>query len=148
MSAVGPRSQRIAVAIVSLLVMALPVPRARSAEASSGGNSCESCHRDPDFLVTNKKLYDYYQQWQDSVHHQEEVTCDDCHGGNAQVAGKEEAHGDGVAASDPASDAVWETAAAAPSSLRPAFMKMTGFLLASANARLCISAGPSLTPSA
>ena len=30
-------------------------------------------------MVTNRKLYDYYQRWTVSVHSQEDVTCVDCH---------------------------------------------------------------------
>jgi nitrate/TMAO reductase-like tetraheme cytochrome c subunit len=71
---------------------------ARSAEEER--DYCEKCHRDPAFLVTNKKLYDYYQQWSASVHKQEEVTCDDCHGGNPRASDKVEAHGDGVGEED------------------------------------------------
>jgi hypothetical protein len=85
---------------LALLVFLVP---AVGAEDSASGNSCENCHRDPDLLVTNKKLYDYFQEWSDSVHQQEEVSCDDCHGGNPALAGKDEAHADGVRASDPAS---------------------------------------------
>ena len=71
--------------------------------ASPSENTCESCHRDPDFLVTNNQLYDYYQQWSGSVHELEDVSCDDCHGGDAAAADKDAAHADGVRASDPAS---------------------------------------------
>lgn len=66
-------------------------------------NSCEACHLDPDFLVTNKKLYDYYREWDVSIHKQEGVTCDDCHGGDPRAADKAVAHGAGVKSSDPAS---------------------------------------------
>jgi nitrate/TMAO reductase-like tetraheme cytochrome c subunit len=71
--------------------------------ASPAENTCEDCHRNPDFLVTNNQLYDYYQQWSGSVHQLEDVSCDDCHGGDARAADKETAHADGVRASDPAS---------------------------------------------
>jgi nitrate/TMAO reductase-like tetraheme cytochrome c subunit len=63
-----------------------------SARASETGDSCVDCHSDPRFLVTNKKLYDYFQKWQDSIHGQEEVTCVDCHGGNPSAARKDAAH--------------------------------------------------------
>ncbi|MBF0352414.1 MAG: ammonia-forming cytochrome c nitrite reductase subunit c552 [SAR324 cluster bacterium] len=56
-------------------------------------NSCVDCHSDSDFLVTNKKLYNYFQQWTSSTHNQEEVTCTDCHGGNQEEADKKLAHG-------------------------------------------------------
>jgi len=65
--------------------------------------SCEKCHSDPDFLVTNKKLYDYYKGWSTSIHKQEGVSCSDCHGGNPQASDKVEAHGKGVKPTDPAS---------------------------------------------
>jgi hypothetical protein len=97
-----PARRAAAWAIGLLLLMALLLPAARADDVAPE-NSCERCHRDPDFLVTNKKLYDYYQEWRVSIHQQEEVGCDDCHGGNARAANKVEAHADGVRASDPAS---------------------------------------------
>jgi hypothetical protein len=81
------------------LLVAVGAP-ARAEEAS---DSCIDCHRDPGFLVTNKKLYDYFQEWEVSVHRQEGVTCDECHGGRPDRAGKEAAHAEGVGASDPLS---------------------------------------------
>lgn len=61
--------------------------------ATNAGDSCETCHSDPDFLVKNKKLYDYYQNWTLSLHKVENVTCVDCHGGNPKVKTKKAAHG-------------------------------------------------------
>jgi formate-dependent nitrite reductase cytochrome c552 subunit len=81
------------------MLFVLFVPRVVTAEPPT--DTCENCHRNADFLVTNKKLYDYYQQWQGSVHAQEGVSCSDCHGGDALAAAKDEAHGEGVRASDP-----------------------------------------------
>lgn len=66
-------------------------------------NSCVDCHSNPDFLVTNNKLYDYFQEWNASVHKQEEVECSDCHGGNPDATDAKAAHGDGVGVSDEAS---------------------------------------------
>jgi len=57
------------------------------------------CHGDPDFFVTNRKLYDYFQRWSESIHKQEGVTCVDCHGGDAKSADKERAHGADLEAS-------------------------------------------------
>jgi nitrate/TMAO reductase-like tetraheme cytochrome c subunit len=68
---------------------------------ASDRDFCAECHSDPDLFVTNKKLYDYYQQWQNSVHEQEGVACDDCHGGDPSASDKDESHGLGVAESDP-----------------------------------------------
>jgi hypothetical protein len=84
-----------------LLAFALPVSLAPwgSAPAAETGGSCVDCHSDPSFLVTNKKLYDYFQKWALSIHGQEEVTCVDCHGGNPDATGKQAAHGGELAAS-------------------------------------------------
>jgi len=70
---------------------------------ASEENSCEACHANPDFMVTNKKLFEYFQEWSASVHKQEGVTCDDCHGGDPTASDARKAHGAGVKASDPAS---------------------------------------------
>jgi len=64
-----------------------------SSSAEEAKDSCVECHGKDSFLVTNKKLYDYFQRWGSSVHKQEDVTCVDCHGGNPQNPDKEEAHG-------------------------------------------------------
>lgn len=94
--------------VIPSLVALLPHLLAPPAEATSEGeppkkDSCVSCHSDPRFLVTNKKLYDYYQQWSLSVHQQEQVSCNDCHGGDSEATDKKSAHGAGVGASDPRS---------------------------------------------
>jgi nitrate/TMAO reductase-like tetraheme cytochrome c subunit len=53
---------------------------------------CVECHRNPRFLVTNKKLYEYFQQWEGSVHEQDGVGCEDCHGGDPRKPDKDAAH--------------------------------------------------------
>jgi nitrate/TMAO reductase-like tetraheme cytochrome c subunit len=91
---------------LGLLALALPLlfsAQVTNAADPKEQDSCATCHDDPGFLVTNKKLYDYFQEWSSSVHKQEGVSCQDCHGGNAKTDDKTEAHGDGVAASDKAS---------------------------------------------
>lgn len=67
-----------------LMLLALP--------AGAAEEACVECHKSTDFMVTNKKLYDYFQRWQASAHGQEDVACSDCHGGNAKSARKEVAH--------------------------------------------------------
>jgi hypothetical protein len=67
--------------------------------AADEKDSCVECHSDPSFLVTNKKLYDYFQRWTSSLHAQQEVTCVDCHGGNPELSGKKGAHGGDLAGS-------------------------------------------------
>jgi hypothetical protein len=64
---------------------------------------CVECHAKSEFLVTNKKLYDYHELWKASVHGTEGVSCADCHGGNREASDKAEAHAPGVGASDPTS---------------------------------------------
>lgn len=59
----------------------------------AGKDSCIACHSDKKLLVKNRKLYTYFQNWQKSPHQEAEVTCSDCHGGNPDKRGKEEAHG-------------------------------------------------------
>jgi hypothetical protein len=54
--------------------------------------SCVGCHSDPDLLVTHPKLYEYYRDWERSIHGQEEVTCSDCHGGDPEASEARLAH--------------------------------------------------------
>jgi hypothetical protein len=61
--------------------------------AAGTRDSCVDCHSNPDFFVTAKKLYDYYQDWDVSIHRQEDVSCEDCHGGNSSARDKKGAHG-------------------------------------------------------
>jgi hypothetical protein len=85
---------------ISVLPPAAALLPSSAASAAEGGDSCVSCHGDPDFLVTNRKLYDYFQEWNASVHKQEEVSCSDCHGGNPEVADKDGAHGGKLAGAE------------------------------------------------
>jgi len=85
--------------LLALLLLAVASP-CGSVRAADTDDSCVRCHSNPDFLVTNKKLYDYFQDWKDSIHGQEDVTCSDCHGGNPGAADKETAHGGNLEASD------------------------------------------------
>jgi hypothetical protein len=87
-------------AVLFLALGSLAPPGSAAAEAK---NQCEECHSNPDFLVQNRQLYDYYQEWSVSIHRQEDVSCEDCHGGNSETSNKDKAHGDGVSASDPSS---------------------------------------------
>lgn len=64
-----------------------------------GKDTCVDCHGNPDFFVTNKKLYQYFQDWTLSRHKQEEVTCVDCHGGDPEAVDKRKAHGKAVGSS-------------------------------------------------
>lgn len=90
---------------VATLLLCLGVDTdARAAEM----DSCVACHSDPELLVTNKKLYDYFQEWDGSVHDQEEVACTDCHGGDSHATDKTAAHGSAIGVSDPNSSVYYK----------------------------------------
>ena len=83
-----------ALAVMILFTLAMIcLPAWEDPLAAGEQDSCVECHSDPNFLVTNKKLYDYFQRWTSSLHAQEEVTCVDCHGGNPEIRDKKGAHG-------------------------------------------------------
>jgi formate-dependent nitrite reductase cytochrome c552 subunit len=63
------------------------------ASHAASEDACVKCHSDPKLLVKNKKLHDYFQRWEVSVHHEAGVTCSDCHGGNPAARTKQAAHG-------------------------------------------------------
>ena len=63
-----------------------------SASAGAGENGCISCHQDAAFFAQYPKLHEYYQQYLVSPHKQAGVTCDHCHGGNANANSAEKAH--------------------------------------------------------
>ena len=71
--------------LVLTLLAALPAGAQAPAKQK---DSCVDCHRNPDFLVQNKKLYDYFRDWQLSIHRQHDVSCSDCHGGHPEIADK------------------------------------------------------------
>lgn len=73
------------------------------AAITARANECIDCHQDPDFFARYPKLYSYYQQWLDSPHMRSRVTCDDCHGGDADNTDIETAHAGVLPMSDRAS---------------------------------------------
>jgi hypothetical protein len=100
-----PRKRGGSWSAVALALFLLPFAGA-SPSAADTKNTCVECHSNPDFLVTANKLYDYFQEWEKSIHSQEDVTCDDCHGGNPEAADKKAAHGVEVAGGLTAGSAV------------------------------------------
>jgi nitrate/TMAO reductase-like tetraheme cytochrome c subunit len=95
----APRSRGPALLVFLSALTLLPFAEAfAEGENSANGarDSCVECHSNPDFFVTAKKLYDYYQEWDVSVHRQEDVSCEDCHGGNSRIRDKKGAHGTDV----------------------------------------------------
>jgi Cytochrome c552 len=93
------RPAALALVALGIALAAAGIARAQQPAAPAGKaakaekNSCVDCHSDPKFMVQNKKLYDYFQAWTDSIHAQEGVTCSDCHGGNPKASSKAAAHG-------------------------------------------------------
>jgi len=87
---------RSAAAALAMAAVLLPLVHGAARADDESEGSCLGCHKDPDFLVQNKLLYDYFQNWRSSVHSQEGVGCEDCHGGNPDLAGKEAAHGSAI----------------------------------------------------
>ena len=74
-------------AAVLLMVAGLPEP------VSGAKDSCVACHKVSSLRVTNKKLYDYYREWRESIHADESVGCHECHGGDPSKQSKKAAHG-------------------------------------------------------
>jgi nitrate/TMAO reductase-like tetraheme cytochrome c subunit len=90
----GTKSQplKLSVLVLSGLLL-LSLASGKSSSTEEAEDSCVECHGKASFLVTNKKLYDYFRRWGSSIHKQEGVTCVDCHGGNSVSSDKEKAHG-------------------------------------------------------
>ena len=87
--------------LVAVLLCAAPWGAGPAAAEES--NSCIDCHSDSELMVTNKKIYDYFVRWGDSIHKQEGVSCDDCHGGNPEISDKQKAHDGSLGGAEPTS---------------------------------------------
>ena len=55
-------------------------------------DACLECHKDPDLRVKNPKLYNYYQEFESSVHGVAGLDCIDCHGGDIEASDSEGVH--------------------------------------------------------
>ena len=55
-------------------------------------DTCIDCHKNIKLEVQNKKLIDYYRDWENSTHDLAGIICIDCHGGNPTKTDKEAAH--------------------------------------------------------
>jgi len=71
----------------------------KGSQQAATPNSCVTCHGDRQFLVRNKKLFDYFQAWKVSIHGLNKVMCQECHGGDPRQSSKESAHGTATLAS-------------------------------------------------
>jgi len=59
---------------------------------SAAADTCVECHKNEKFRIQNKALFDYYNNWKDSIHDLAGVVCKDCHGGNPAKHDKGDAH--------------------------------------------------------
>jgi hypothetical protein len=64
-------------------------------------DGCRNCHKDEKFRVQDKKLYDYFQEWNGSVHDLAGLSCSACHGGDPDKSTKEAGHQGMLAPSSP-----------------------------------------------
>jgi len=53
---------------------------------------CHECHRTKEFKVAHKKIFDYNQNFENSIHGVAELDCTDCHGGDPKTKNMELAH--------------------------------------------------------
>ena len=97
---IGVRSAAAALGMAAVLLPLLHGPVLADGEPEG---SCVACHKNPDFMVQNKHLHEYFQDWRSSVHGQEDVSCEDCHAGNPEQAEKDAAHGSAISAENEAS---------------------------------------------
>lgn len=63
-----------------------------TAASASFGDECIDCHKDPAFKVKHPSLYNYYVDFDNSVHGVEGLSCVDCHGGDPNTKDMEKAH--------------------------------------------------------
>ncbi len=68
--------------MLALLVSSLPAM----------ADHCIKCHSQPELKVQNKKLFDYYQDFKESIHGVVELSCTDCHGGDDSTDDLTRAH--------------------------------------------------------
>ncbi len=65
-----------------ILILAFPSIVLALVAGSALADRCETCHAKPEFKIQHKKLFDYYSEFQTSVHGVIGIGCVDCHGGD------------------------------------------------------------------
>jgi hypothetical protein len=55
-------------------------------------DTCIDCHKNEKYRIQNRVLFEYYNNWKDSLHDIAGVTCSDCHGGDATKSDKDSSH--------------------------------------------------------
>ncbi len=63
-----------------------------AAASASFGDECIDCHQDPTFKVQYPKLYNYFVDFDNSIHGVAGLSCVDCHGGDPGTRDMEKAH--------------------------------------------------------
>jgi len=76
---------------------------AGAAPHGSSEESCRGCHKQEKFRVQNKKIFDYFKDWEGSPHDEAGLSCTACHGGQPAAESKEKAHAGILPQSDPRS---------------------------------------------
>ena len=98
MSRFGKVGVRSAAAALGMAAVLLPLLHGPVRAGGEPEGSCVACHKNPEFMVQDKLLHEYFQNWRTSVHSQEGVSCVDCHDGNPEQAEKNAAHGSAISA--------------------------------------------------
>lgn len=80
--------------IIRLLSLASLLAVLLGALPAAAVDQCVECHKDPKFKVQNPKLFYYYEDFASSVHGVADLSCSDCHGGDATTTDLKQAHVD------------------------------------------------------
>ncbi len=72
-------------AILALVCVSLTAVPGRASE-------CWDCHKSPLYKIQHKQLYDYFVEFQNSVHGLAGLDCSDCHGGDPTTRNMDQAH--------------------------------------------------------
>ena len=76
----------------SRLLQALLVCIVMTAAAVSFADECLECHKAPAFKVQHPRLFNYFVDFDNSVHGVAGLSCTDCHGGNSKTRDLTQAH--------------------------------------------------------
>ena len=68
-----------------------------AAASASLADECLDCHKDPAFKVQQPKLFNYFVDFDNSIHGVAGLSCVDCHGGNPKTTNLDKAHTDVLA---------------------------------------------------
>jgi len=80
------KSRSLQTLATTVLVLCCALPAA--------ADHCVACHGAPSFKVQHKAAYDYYADFENSIHGVAGLACTDCHGGDADTNDMVQAHQD------------------------------------------------------